>query len=283
MWYVYYIIITILQQRNIFLIIYYIITGTSLLSYDLVVKGGYRNVLSIDNDSDCINYMREKYQDNFNLQWMVYDMVDKSNNSNILSDKSYDLIVDKGTLDAVLVEGLVSTMLYDIHRMLNVGGVYFICSLHSSTFLASLLEINELKLKVSYYECKSMKNQGNIIGTIAICKKINDQIVNIETLQKNEILNMDKHFQEDNPYLTSELQEQISNEFYNYYCQTNGNPIDKNEVAVPIEIAYKLMFSRNDQLHYSYELFLEDLNSFPLKKNDILFVKEAIEFMKIMQ
>ena len=73
------------------MIIYYITTGTSLLSYDLVVKGGYRNVLSIDNDFDCINYMREKYQDNFNLQWMVYDMVDKSNNSNILSDKSYKI------------------------------------------------------------------------------------------------------------------------------------------------------------------------------------------------
>ncbi len=258
--------------------------GTSLLSYDLVEKKGYRNILSIDNDIDCINYMREKYQDNIHLNWMVYDMVDNSNNSTILSDKSYDLIIDKGTLDAILVEGLVCTMLHDIHRILNVGGVYFICSLHSSTFLASLLEIEELDFKVTYYECKSMKNQGNIIGTIAICEKKNDNIINIENLKKNEIFNMDKHFQEDNPFLTYELQEQISNEFYSYYSQTNPHPIDNVDiVVVPIEIAYKLMFTENDRLYYSFELFLEDLNSFDYASKDVLSLKEAIEFIRVKQ
>ena len=257
--------------------------GTSLLSYDLVEKKGYRNILSIDNDIDCINYMREKYQDNVHLNWMVYDMVDNSNNSTILSDKSYDLIIDKGTLDAILVEGLVCTMLYDIHRILNVGGVYFICSLHSSTFLASLLEINELDFKVTYYECKSMKNQGNIIGTIAICEKKNDNKIDIENLKKNEIFNMDKHFQEDNPFLTNELQEQISNEFYNYYSQTNPYPMDNDDIVVPIEIAYKLMFTENDRLYYSFELFLEDLNSFHCISKDLLSLKEAIEFIRVKQ
>lgn len=261
----------------------YVTIGTSLLSYDLVEKNRYRHVLSIDNDSDCINYMREKYQDNVHLNWMVYDMVDNSNNSAILRDKSYDLIIDKGTLDAILVEGSVCTMLYDIHRILNVGGVYFICSLHSSTFLASLLEIDELDFRVSYYECKSMKNQGNIIGTIAICEKVHDNVINIENLQKIETLNMDKHFQEDNPYLTNELQERISNEFTYYYSQTNPNLVDNDDMAVPVEIAYKLMFTENDRLYYSFDLFLEDLNSFHCIGKDVLSLKEAIEFIRVKQ
>jgi hypothetical protein len=54
-------------------------------------------------------------------------------------NSSFDLIVDKGTLDAVLVEGSVYQMLAIVYNLLTIGGVYLICSLHEQEMISSLL------------------------------------------------------------------------------------------------------------------------------------------------
>lgn len=72
---------------------------------------------------------------------------------------NFDLIVDKGTLDAVLVEGSVFQMLEIVYNLLNVGGVYLICSLHEKEMISSLLGIEELGFKISTFETGLLENK----------------------------------------------------------------------------------------------------------------------------
>lgn len=77
--------------------------GTSLLSIQLADLG-FGEIVSVDNDSDCINHMKLLHGNDGRLKWITYDMVDPASTS--ASDLGmFNLIVDKGTLDAVLVEG----------------------------------------------------------------------------------------------------------------------------------------------------------------------------------
>jgi hypothetical protein len=80
---------------------------------------GISYVLSIDYDPGCIEHMRAEHRDNKNLEWLVYDIVTQSFEGGgssasssesdaaqlILADKQFDVIVDKGALDAIIVEG----------------------------------------------------------------------------------------------------------------------------------------------------------------------------------
>jgi hypothetical protein len=106
--------------------------GTSLLSYELVDKGG--SVVSIDND-DVIRDMAHMYRDNRRIKWYTYNILNNSSDCSCISndicdckhmeDEQYDLIIHEGTLDAILVGGAICDMLYQIQRLLKPrAGVY---------------------------------------------------------------------------------------------------------------------------------------------------------------
>lgn len=85
--------------------------GTSLLSIQLA-DAGFGEIVSVDNDSECISHMKSLHRNDRRLLWFTYDMVDPT--STPLLDEFlnndlglFDMIVDKGTLDAILVEGLL--------------------------------------------------------------------------------------------------------------------------------------------------------------------------------
>lgn len=91
--------------------------GTSLLSIQLA-DSGFGEIVSVDNDSECISHMKNLHCNDQRLQWFTYDMVDPSTTP-ILDELSnndlglFDMIVDKGTLDAILVEGLFHMTTYE--------------------------------------------------------------------------------------------------------------------------------------------------------------------------
>jgi 2-polyprenyl-3-methyl-5-hydroxy-6-metoxy-1,4-benzoquinol methylase len=91
--------------------------GTSVLSIQLA-DSGFGEIVSVDNDSECISHMKNLHHNDQRLQWFTYDMVDPSSTplSDELSNNDlglFDMIVDKGTLDAILVEGLFYMTTYE--------------------------------------------------------------------------------------------------------------------------------------------------------------------------
>ena len=85
--------------------------GTSLLSIQLA-DAGFGEIVSVDNDSDCISHMKSLHHNDRRLLWFTYDMVDPTSTpllDEVLNNDLglFDMIVDKGTLDAILVEGLL--------------------------------------------------------------------------------------------------------------------------------------------------------------------------------
>lgn len=72
--------------------------GNSMLSEDMY-NDGYRNIVNIDFSSIVINNMKRKCQGLVDMQWIVMDITNMS-----FAPCSFDVVVEKATLDALLVE-----------------------------------------------------------------------------------------------------------------------------------------------------------------------------------
>jgi len=94
--------------------------GTSTLSASML-QSGYQSIVSIDNDEECIRHLSDQYHADHRLSWIVYDVVEpfRYEHNPELTDGSFDIVIDKGTLDAVLVEGSCATMLLEVYRLLK--------------------------------------------------------------------------------------------------------------------------------------------------------------------
>lgn len=99
--------------------------GNSLLSEDMV-KDGYQNIANIDISSVVIEQMSEKHMDIPQLTYMQLDVRDMS----FFGDGSFDCIIDKGTLDAMMCgddapHGAYK-MLAEVARLMRPGGIYML-------------------------------------------------------------------------------------------------------------------------------------------------------------
>uniref|UniRef100_A0ACB8FBU4 Uncharacterized protein n=1 Tax=Sphaerodactylus townsendi TaxID=933632 RepID=A0ACB8FBU4_9SAUR len=72
--------------------------GNSALSHDLY-QLGYTDITSIDYSAVCITSMRDYYGHCPGLQWAVMDA-----QALAFRDKSFDVVLEKGTLDSMMVE-----------------------------------------------------------------------------------------------------------------------------------------------------------------------------------
>jgi hypothetical protein len=86
--------------------------------------------------------MRDRHKTLPALKWVHCDLITGEgvdSNKSTLANDAFDLVIDKGTFDAVLVEGTVWPMLQQIFRLVKPGGAYVICSLNTEEFLQKLL------------------------------------------------------------------------------------------------------------------------------------------------
>ncbi|KAI9914512.1 hypothetical protein PsorP6_007626 [Peronosclerospora sorghi] len=96
--------------------------GNSALSAEMTADG-FTNVLSVDFSERVIDEMKRKHP---KLQWQVMDMT----NMKTLKDESFDLVMDKGALDALMAENKLeikkdaSKMFGEVERVLAPGGRY---------------------------------------------------------------------------------------------------------------------------------------------------------------
>jgi hypothetical protein len=209
----------------------------------------------------------------------------------------FEMIVDKGTLDAILVEGAIYTMLHEVHRRLKNGGVYIVFSLNTEKLLSPLLGTKSLGFDTKCYAIKKKQSVFNIefdigepedvLGTVVICKKEADIIVDIEQLAAEEKEIMDNYFKIEYPFLTLEQEDKVRTNFEGTYLSTNNDNNNDNydieNLSLELYQAYKAMFEEEDNLEYSYELFLEDTDVYPLEREGYMTTKEAIKFLQTMQ
>jgi len=99
--------------------------GNSRLSEEMY-NDGYKTITNIDISNVVVDAMSQKYA---NLAGMVYKVLDVTNMGEF-ANASFDVVIDKGTLDALLC-GDESTsnadkMLLEISRVLRPGGVFIL-------------------------------------------------------------------------------------------------------------------------------------------------------------
>lgn len=111
--------------------------GNSALSADLSADG-FSNLLSVDFSARVIDEMQRKYPA---LQWQVMDMT----NMRALEDASFDLVMDKGAMDALMAENTAEIrhdalkMLCEVRRVLAPGGRYCCVTMAQDFILQHLL------------------------------------------------------------------------------------------------------------------------------------------------
>lgn len=246
-------------------------------------------MVSIDNDAEVIRHMQDIYGHDDRLSWLTYDIlcedglssvkgsVNADQNKSPLLSGSFDIIVDKGTLDAILVEGQICNMLANIYELLSENGVYFVCSLFASDIVANILAIPSLGFQVKQYALTTDQSSCAMTtkGNIFISRKISaDHVVDRVQMSLEESTIMNHHFQFENPLLTTEKEIQIIERFRS---TSTG--------YLPLSATYNLLFGEFDMvaLGYNMDLFLEDVKDFPLTVDDMMNEDEAIAFIKSKQ
>ncbi len=100
--------------------------GNSRLSEELYMDG-FKNITNIDYSPVCVHQMSERYSDYPEMKFLVMDCTDMT-----FDNSSFDVIIDKGTLDSVLCsEGASDNAhktLKGIFQVLQPAGIYFCLS-----------------------------------------------------------------------------------------------------------------------------------------------------------
>ena len=116
--------------------------GNSPMSQEML-DSGIEKVVSVDISQTVIQQMRKKYEGNEKLEWEVMDCTDLK-----YPDQTFDLVVDKGTLDALYcsdsAKDVIPKTLSEIQRVLKPGGVFIDISFGSPQTRTQLTESTAL-------------------------------------------------------------------------------------------------------------------------------------------
>ena len=113
--------------------------GNSELSADMY-DDGLEDITNIDFSEEVIAAMAKRNSARPGMTWHVADMLDSG-----LPDAAFDVVVDKGALDALAADDSkavmadVSRLFREVNRMLRPGGVYACVSLLQDHVLGALL------------------------------------------------------------------------------------------------------------------------------------------------
>jgi len=276
--------------------------GTSPLSARLLESGSFKAVVSVDNDAECIAHMRRQHAGNAALQWHVYDLVERTGSAEFLEQAErgggFDLIVDKGTFDAILVEGVCYPMLSEVHRLLAADGHYLLCSIHAKELLCPLLatpvldlqlvRVDDIELKdLSAFGLDSGSSSGGGGAMVLARKGGSVGRVDEQALAAHEKEVMDFYYQEERPLLTPEYELQVQAAVGAALGGATGG-------ALPLDVMHAALFPQQQQqqdpqdesqgLGYTLQLFLEDCAAWgQLQTPGRMTLAEALAFLRQMQ
>ena len=127
--------------------------GNSKMSTQMI-KDGYKNITNIDISDVVINKMKSEYPDEIYIEMDATNMTFK--------DNSFDCLVDKGTLDALMCANdldLPSKLLKEMYRVTKVGGYFTVVThgepkyrldIFKKIFTDDMYELEYEKIKLSF-------------------------------------------------------------------------------------------------------------------------------------
>ncbi len=252
--------------------------GTSTFSESLQLEMGFGDVIAIDNDEGCITHLKRQFEkSNSKVSYYCYDMTaDQTTirHYNEMDDlNSFHIIIDKGTFDAILVEGSVTGMINNILRLLALNGIYLLFSINKKSLLEELFEYSPLGLRCLNVSTKTISNQ--VISIIVLKKEFNC-LLSFSEIEAHEREVMDMFFQIESPFLNEQNEKMIQEKFSQHLS-------DNIEEGVDLKTAYEILFLDKVELGYDYSLFLEDLENISLKNPNKMTFEEAMTFIQLMQ
>lgn len=262
-------------------------SGSSAVGEFLVEELGFEKVVDADRDAETLVQMKtrwlarcQKFDRMDELHRLEHQVVDFTQGKVSCPDESFDLILDKSTLDCTLCsDHAAASLLAEVYRCLAVQGVYVLISFHELDLLQPLLEdLPGADWKIS---CQTMERQverletcvdgsGNSSDTIPpATKSLASQEGNIPSTKPLNVLvahkqssgNLDSFenicthihhvndqwFQESHPLLTHQRIEELQKSF--------AEPL-------PVQDAYVHLFTTAEREHLTYQHFLEDWQAY---------------------
>lgn len=245
--------------------------GTSDLAEKMASDHPSLVIYATDNDADCVNHMRALYNGSRVVYAMVDIVEDPVERLLSITQTPIDIIVDKGTLDAILVEGSIAQMLYNVANSLKEGGLYCIFSFHNTDYLASLLNCASLTGLI-IEEAAEIDSGVYYMRLRKVSVALSQGVFDLEGFSAHEFIFLEETYKNEQPLLTEDEIERLTQQFQAYDRDGNG---------LPISTAHTIMFDQS--LGYDMTLFAEDLRGFPLIHTDRITLEEAIDFIKMMQ
>lgn len=136
--------------------------GNSDLSSKLY-DSGCQNITNLDFSSLVIAEMQSKNESRSNMKWIVGDMTNMAD----ISNESFDVVLDKGALDALFSEDtsdrrhMVNEMYREISRVLKASGKYVCISLAEEYILNSILDFFCVRHE-SFAWCTTIETFSNV-------------------------------------------------------------------------------------------------------------------------
>lgn len=225
--------------------------GNSEFAEDMYIDG-YKNIKNIDISHNVIKTMAERNKDK---EGMIYEVMDVRDLK--YEDNSFDLAVDKSTIDALLCGEdafiNVAKMIKEVQRVLKVGGYYMIVSYGTPEY--RMLHLNrkfeKFKIEILKIEKDFVEEDGyDKHHYIYLCQKLEgaDEISQkyfdktMEELIKQQETEEEEEIQEEND--KEENKEQImknkSQSFKNVFVQDENDSRQNNMgTSVKIELSKK--------------------------------------------
>ena len=140
---------------------------------------GFTHNYNIDICKNVIDFMRERNKDKKGLHFDVMDVCEMA-----YKDETFDLIVDKSTIDALLCGdhsfSIVAKMLKEISRVLKTGGYYLIISYGQPENRMIHLERDHLAFDIQIYTIKRQEEgEQEKVHYVYICKKLPEAVENL--------------------------------------------------------------------------------------------------------
>ncbi|XP_066508882.1 EEF1A lysine methyltransferase 4-like [Hoplias malabaricus] len=131
--------------------------GNSALSVDMY-RAGYGNITNVDYSSVCVESMAQRHWGCAGLSWVCMDICRLA-----FPDASFDVVIEKGTLDAMLVDErdpwnlsenngkLLHQVLSEISRVLKPGGRFVSVTFAQPHFRKRLYARTEYRWSIKHY------------------------------------------------------------------------------------------------------------------------------------
>jgi len=225
--------------------------GRSALSGKL--KGLFAEVLSIDNDPAVIEEMRQAEP---SLRWLCADCCSAeamsaalySVSPSLAAGGAFDVVVDKGTLDAVLCEdGAAGGFLCECHRALKPGGVYLCVSLRRRALLDRLLGPGS--------PCDWTYDPRSAPGeafTVALCRRQGSEPACLQAMRAHCDEALEAFFAE-TPLLTPEREAAVAHAFAR--AAPSGHLAS---ASLSLGDVHEMLFTEAEREEYTLEAFVED-------------------------